>query len=183
MDTPTSPGVSTMHCGDRIMEVLMNRGSFLIGVGIALAGNMATLGSAHAQGVRAEDPDLQATLERMDAAHIAFHNGNPEPSMAIWSHASDVTLTGGAGGKIEMGWDNVRPRLQWASAQYTRGRQQNERVRGSRTPGTLPSWCSTSTSGSTHRVRKGNPNGTIVSQPRFARRRGSGAWFTVMPIP
>lgn len=107
----------------------MNGGSFLIGVGIVLAGSIATLECAYAQGVRAEDPDLQATLERMDAAHIAFHNGNPEPSMAIWSHASDVTLTGGAGGKIEMGWDNVRPRLRWASAQYTRGRQQNERVR------------------------------------------------------
>lgn len=107
----------------------MNRASFLLGVGTALAGSIATLGCSHAQGVRAEDPDLQATLERMDAAHIAFHNGNPAPSMAIWSHASDVTLTGGAGGQIEMGWENVGRRLEWASAQYTRGRQQNERVR------------------------------------------------------
>ena len=107
----------------------MNRASFLIGVGTVLAGSMATLACSHAQGVTAEDPDLQATLERMDAAHVAFHNGNPEPSMAIWSHASDVTLTGGAGGPVEMGWENVGRRLRWASAQYTRGRQQNERVR------------------------------------------------------
>ncbi|MGH6949771.1 MAG: hypothetical protein ACREH4_02795 [Vitreimonas sp.] len=108
----------------------MNRASFLVGVGAALVGSTAPLACSHAQeGVRAEDPDLQATLERMDAAHIAFHNGNPEPSMAIWSHASDVTLTGGAGGQIEMGWENVRRRLAWASAQYTRGRQQNGRVR------------------------------------------------------
>lgn len=81
-----------------------------------------------AQGVKADDPKLQATLERLDAAHVAFHNGNPEPSKAIWSHATDVTLTGGAGGAIEKGWDKVRPRLEWASAQYSRGRQINERV-------------------------------------------------------
>jgi ketosteroid isomerase-like protein len=80
------------------------------------------------KGVVADDPVLQATLERMDAAHIEFHNGNPEPSKAIWSHSADVTLTGGAGGAIEKGWDKVRPRLEWASAQYTRGRQINERV-------------------------------------------------------
>lgn len=85
--------------------------------------------SSAAQGAMADDPTLQATLERMDAAHVAFHNGNPEPSKAIWSHAADVTLTGGAGGAIEKGWDNVRPRLEWASAQYSRGRQINERVR------------------------------------------------------
>ena len=84
---------------------------------------------AFAQGVKADDPGLQATLEKLDAAHVAFHNGNPEPSKAIWSHASDVTLTGGAGGAIEIGWEKVRPRLEWASAQYTRGRQRNERVR------------------------------------------------------
>jgi len=65
----------------------------------------------------------------MDAAHVAFHNGNPGPSKAIWSHAADVTLTGGAGGAIEKGWDKVRPRLEWASAQYSRGRQVNERIR------------------------------------------------------
>jgi len=107
----------------------MNRASFLAAVGAVLTGGMATTACSHAQGVRAEDSELQATLERMDAAHVAFHNGDPEPSMAIWSHASDVTLTGGAGGQIEMGWESVRRRLAWASSQYTRGRQQNERVR------------------------------------------------------
>jgi ketosteroid isomerase-like protein len=81
-----------------------------------------------AQAVKAADAKLQATLEPMDAAHVAFHNGNPEPSKALWSHAADVTLTGGAGGAIEKGWDKVRPRLEWASAQYARGRQNNERV-------------------------------------------------------
>jgi uncharacterized protein (TIGR02246 family) len=84
---------------------------------------------AYAQDIKATDPELQATLEKLDAALVAFHNGNPEPAKAIWSHASDVTLIGGSGGAIEQGWDNVRRRLEWASTQYTRGRQSNERVR------------------------------------------------------
>jgi ketosteroid isomerase-like protein len=107
----------------------MKRASFLLAVGAAFAVGIGTSVCSAAEGVRAHDPELQATLERLDAAHIAFHNGDPEPSKAIWSHASDVTLTGGAGGRIEMGWENVRRRLEWASAQYTRGRQQNERIR------------------------------------------------------
>jgi ketosteroid isomerase-like protein len=107
----------------------MKRAYFCLAVLASLA--VASVG-ATAQGVKADDPELQATLERMDSAHVAFHNGNPEPSKAIWSHASDVTLTGGAGGAIEVGWEKVRPRLEWASAQYTRGRQKNERVRVTR---------------------------------------------------
>jgi uncharacterized protein (TIGR02246 family) len=96
---------------------------------VTAIGLMGIPASTRAQGVKADDPELQATLEKLDEAHVAFHNGNPEPSKAIWSHASDVTLTGGAGGAIEKGWANVRRRLEWASAQYSRGRQRNERVR------------------------------------------------------
>lgn len=100
----------------------------LVLVAATALGALASPAVSAAQGVIADDPALQATLERLDAAHIAFHNGNPEPSKAIWSHAADVTLTGGAGGASEKGWDKVRPRLEWASAQYSRGRQINERV-------------------------------------------------------
>jgi ketosteroid isomerase-like protein len=108
----------------------MKRTCFLLAILAPLAiTSVGTPISAFAQGVKSGDPELQATLEKMDAAHVAFHNGNPEPSKAIWSHASDVTLTGGAGGAIEMGWDKVGRRLEWASAQYTHGRQRNERVR------------------------------------------------------
>jgi ketosteroid isomerase-like protein len=95
---------------------------------VLAVGSLSAPVAAIAQSVTADDPALPATLEKMDAAHVAFHNGNPEPSIAVWSHASDVTLTGGAGGAIEQGWEHVRPRLEWASAQYSKGRQQNERV-------------------------------------------------------
>jgi len=111
----------------------MTRNSFLVAVSTTLAFCLLVgPASGSAQGVKADDAGLQATLERMDSAHVAFHSGNPEPSKAIWSHAADVTLVGGAGGGIEMGWENVRRRLEWASAQYSRGRQRNERVRVTR---------------------------------------------------
>lgn len=71
--------------------------------------------------------EVQATLVKIDAAHVEFHNGRPETSKALWSHADDVTLTGGAGGPMEKGWTNVSARLDWASAQYTRGTQKNTR--------------------------------------------------------
>ncbi|MFC3552335.1 YybH family protein [Lysobacter cavernae] len=75
------------------------------------------------------EADLQATLIQQDAAQVEFHNGRPAAVKALWSHAQDVTLTGGAGGGIEKGWKNVSARLDWASAQYTKGAQTNERVK------------------------------------------------------
>lgn len=55
------------------------------------------------------DADLQATLIKLDAAYEEFKNGRPAASKALWSHADDVTLSGGAGGAIERGWKNVAP--------------------------------------------------------------------------
>lgn len=67
-------------------------------------------------------------LTRYDAAQVEFHNGRPDAVKALWSHADDVTLAGGAGGAIEKGWKNVGPRLDWASAQYSKGAQVNKRI-------------------------------------------------------
>jgi len=41
--------------------------------------------------------------------------GKPEAFKALWSHADDVTIMGAFGG-FERGWENVAPRLDWASA-------------------------------------------------------------------
>lgn len=74
------------------------------------------------------DADLQATLSKQDAAQVEFYNGRPAAAKALWSHADDVTLTGGSGGAIEKGWKNVSERLDWASANYSKGSQTNERI-------------------------------------------------------
>ena len=72
--------------------------------------------------------EFQATLAKLDAAQQEFHSGRPAAVKAFWSHADDVTLIGGAGGAIEKGWQNVSSRLDWASAQYSKGTQANERI-------------------------------------------------------
>lgn len=74
------------------------------------------------------EAEFQAMLAKYDAAQVEFHGGRPAAVKALWSHADDVTLAGGAGGTIEKGWPNVGRRLDWASAQYSRGEQTNERI-------------------------------------------------------
>ena len=76
----------------------------------------------------ANDTEFRAMLVKLDAAQQEFHNGRPDALKAIWSHADDVTLAGGSGGAIEKGWEHVSRRLDWASSQYTKGVQTNERI-------------------------------------------------------
>jgi len=78
--------------------------------------------------VRQDEAEFQAMLGKLDAAQQEFHNGRPAALKALWSHADDVTLAGGSGGMIEKGWAHVSPRLDWASSQYTKGVQTNERI-------------------------------------------------------
>jgi ketosteroid isomerase-like protein len=40
--------------------------------------------------------------------------GRPEALKALWSHSDDVAIMGGFGG-YERGWEQVSPRLDWAS--------------------------------------------------------------------
>jgi ketosteroid isomerase-like protein len=67
-----------------------------------------------------------AFLEEVDAAQEKFARGHPEDFKALWSHGSDVTLIGGLGGEVELGWDKVAKRLDWASSNYAAGNRSNE---------------------------------------------------------
>ena len=71
--------------------------------------------------------DSWAAFEKkLVAAQTAFQLQDPAPLQALWSHASDVSLMGAAGG-YEVGWDLVGPRLLWVSAATTKG-PRNDRV-------------------------------------------------------
>jgi len=72
--------------------------------------------------------EFETMLAKLDAAQQEFHNGRPGAVKALWSHANDVTLAGGSGGAIEKGWEHVSPRLDWASSQYTKAVQTNDRI-------------------------------------------------------
>ena len=75
--------------------------------------------------------DFEAMLARVDAAQLELQNGRPAAFKALWSHADDITLSGGFGGTIEKGWDAVRVRLDWVGTQFTNGRHTHERVASS----------------------------------------------------
>lgn len=72
--------------------------------------------------------DFEAMLARVDAAQLELQNGRAEPFKALWSHADDVTLSGGFGGAIEKGWPAVSKRLDWVGTQFSNGRNENQRV-------------------------------------------------------
>lgn len=74
------------------------------------------------------DEELQALLAKVDAAQLELQNGRPAAFKALWSHADDVTLSGGFGGTIEKGWEQISRRLDWVGAQFSSGTNTIERI-------------------------------------------------------
>jgi ketosteroid isomerase-like protein len=72
--------------------------------------------------------EFQAMLARVDAAQLELQNGQPAAFKALWSHADDVTLSGGFGGTIEKGWESISRRLDWVGAQFSQGTNTHERI-------------------------------------------------------
>lgn len=72
--------------------------------------------------------EFQAFLTKVDAAQLELQNGKAEAFKSIWSHADDVTLSGGFGGTIEKGWENVGKRLDWVGTQFSKGTNTIERL-------------------------------------------------------
>ena len=65
--------------------------------------------------------DFEAMLARVDAAQLELQNGRAAAFKALWSHADDVTLSGGFGGTIEKGWEAIGRRLDWVGTQFSNG--------------------------------------------------------------
>jgi hypothetical protein len=82
--------------------------------------------SIHGTGV----DEFESFLARIDAAQEAFARGRPGEFKDLWSHKDDVSLSGGHGGVIELGWDKVAARLDWASSTYVEGDRSNEIIAG-----------------------------------------------------
>ncbi len=72
--------------------------------------------------------EFQTFLAKVDAAQLELQNGKAEAFKSIWSHTDDVTLSGGFGGTIEKGWDNVGKRLEWVGKQFSNGTNTIERL-------------------------------------------------------
>jgi ketosteroid isomerase-like protein len=86
-------------------------------------------GAARAQsGNAAPRREFDAFLGRVDAAQLELQNGKAAAFKALWSHADDVTLSGGFGGTIEKGWQAVGSRLDWVGTQFSNGTNRIDRT-------------------------------------------------------
>jgi ketosteroid isomerase-like protein len=76
------------------------------------------------------DSEWTTFMKKLETAEEEFVRGRPAAFKALWSHADDVTLCGGFGGRAERGWDNVAARLDWASSKYSDGSRRTETISG-----------------------------------------------------
>lgn len=73
---------------------------------------------------------LASFIASIEAAQESFARGDPGAFKALWSHVGDVTLSGGLGGRVEIGWHNVAKRLDWASSNYEGGKRSWQHLGG-----------------------------------------------------
>ena len=71
---------------------------------------------------------FRAMLTKVDAAQLELQNGSPAAIKALWTHADDITLSGGFGGTIEKGWEQISRRLDWVGTQFSKGSHTIERL-------------------------------------------------------
>ena len=74
------------------------------------------------------DKQFHAALVKVDAAQRELQDGRSEGFKALWSRSDDVTLSGGFGGAIEKGWEQVGRRLDWVGTQFSNGTNTIERI-------------------------------------------------------
>src|SRR5690349_11110447 len=89
-----------------------------------------TAGGPMGAGAKSDD-GFKEMLRRVDAAQVELQNGRPAAYKALWSHADDITLSGGFGGTIEKGWPAVERRLDWVGTQFSNGTNRIDRVSAS----------------------------------------------------
>ena len=76
----------------------------------------------------AVDDEFLAALTKVDAAQLELQNGKPAAFKALWSHDHNITLSGGFGGTVEKGWEQISRRLDWVAAQFSNGTNTIERI-------------------------------------------------------
>jgi ketosteroid isomerase-like protein len=75
----------------------------------------------------AEQAEFKAFLDKVRQAHAEYIQSRPQAFKDLWSRAPDVTIFGGFGSG-EQGWEQVGPRLDWASSQFSEGSRTNEPI-------------------------------------------------------
>jgi ketosteroid isomerase-like protein len=61
---------------------------------------------------------LATNPKRQIEADAALHAGDPEPRLALWSHADPVTRFGAAV-PVESGWSRLEPTFRWLASTFS----------------------------------------------------------------
>jgi ketosteroid isomerase-like protein len=81
------------------------------------------------------DDFLAEVLPIVRAADVAFHNGDPGPRMALWSHQDPVTFYGA--NVTRSGWPELRATLEQLSSKFTHLGQYEVEIVGAGVSGDL----------------------------------------------
>lgn len=97
---------------------------------LTIFGVLPVMGPKTVEAVQKVKPneDFRAMLVKVDAAQLELQNGRPAAFKALWSHGDDITLSGGFGGTIEKGWEQISRRLDWVGTQFSKGSNTIERL-------------------------------------------------------
>lgn len=109
-----------------ISLVMMILGSTAFGVAVMRPVTIETQAEAVRETKQSED--FRAMLAKVDAAQLELQNGRAAAFKALWSHADNITLSGGFGGTIEKGWEQISRRLDWVGTQFSKGSNTIERL-------------------------------------------------------
>ena len=99
----------------------------LLRMAFACVATLAAASTTFGQASARDQAEFTAFLDQVTQAHAQYIRGHPEPFKALWSRTPDVTIFGGFGSG-EHGWDQVGPRLDWASTQFSDGHRDVERI-------------------------------------------------------
>lgn len=81
------------------------------------------------------DDFLGTMLPKLHEVELAFHNGDPRPRMATWSHSDPVTLFGALLNKS--GWDELAPAFEFLASRFANGTKYEYEVIGAGASGDL----------------------------------------------
>src|SRR5215204_1773973 len=112
--------------GFRIIRLATTAGMFIAFILASASGQMTAQDPATRDMKAGEE--FKDLLARVDAAQLELQNGKPAAFKALWSRADDITLSGGFGGTIEKGWDQISRRLDWVGTQFSKGSNAIERL-------------------------------------------------------
>ena len=113
-------------------------------------------------------------LRRFEEANTAFVNGDPSLWLPLVSRSEQTSIFGGFGG-LEVGWSQVGPRYEWASAQFRPSGAKVEFEYLDRHVGADTAYYVAIERGTVHHVAQAQPTPHVL-RTTMVFRAEDGAW-------